>query len=310
MSDAIRDARRLEASAGVRAMDDAVLRVSGDGARTWLNGQITNDVRRTEPGDAVYALSVDVRGRIVSDLRVFDRGDTLLVVVPADRRDRLLAHLGGYLVMEDVDLAVAEGLRVISVQGPRAAEVTEGHERFLCDRLGGGGFDVLVDAPSAERVRTELIERASALGGGEVGPEGWELERVRAGVPALDRDFGADTYPQEAGLKHTAVSFEKGCYLGQEVVCMLENRGQLRRRLVRLEGEADAAPGDELRRDGVAVGKVTSAVRDPEDGRLRALGYVKRSVAEPGHTVDGTAGALAIIGVVGDPTGDGGERGL
>lgn len=306
MSHAIRDAHRLETAAGVRAVNDAILRVSGSDARTWLNGQITNDVRHIEPGVAVYALSVDVRGRIVSDLRVLARGEELLVLVPADRRDPLLAHFGEYLVMEDVDLAVAEELRVITVQGPKAGEVTEGRERFASDRLGGGGFDLLVESATADANAEELTERAAALGGGAVGIEGWELRRLRAGTPALGLDFGPDTYPQEAGLKHTAVSFQKGCYLGQEVVCMLENRGQLRRRLVRLEGDTDVSAGDELRHEGVAVGKITSEIRDPEDGRVRALGYVKRSVAEPGREVEveGGSGPLLITAIVGDPTGD------
>ncbi len=296
MSDPVRDADRV-AVAGVRALDDAVLRVRGEDARSWLNGQITNDVRGMERGDAAYALVLDGRGKILSDAWVLERGEDVLLVVPRETVDLLREHFEKYIVMEDVDLDVAD-LAVVTVQGPRAAEVA-GPEGYPCDRLGAGGRDRLVRSSDRDATLAALAAAADALGGGEVSREGWELARLRAAVPRFGADFGPAHYPQEAGLKERAVSFTKGCYLGQEVVCTLENRGQLSRRLVRLEGSA-ARAGSELRYGESVVGQITSALHDPARGGALALGYVKRAAATRGARLEGDRGELVVTAVLGD----------
>src|SRR5690606_28633236 len=98
MSDATKEAERL-AIAGVRALDDGVLRVRGEDARTWLNGQITNDVRSTRPGDAVYALVLDGRGKILADVWALDRGDDFVLLVPGGTVEALRTHFEKYIVM-------------------------------------------------------------------------------------------------------------------------------------------------------------------------------------------------------------------
>lgn len=298
----IEEAGWLERSAGVRALDDRVLvAVRGDDARTWLNGQVTNDVRSTAAGDAVYALAIHVKGRVLADLFVLDRGEAgLAMTLPRANLPVLLEHFDKYVIMEDVVLEPDEGTALITVQGPRAAEVVAGTEAFACDRLGRGGFDVLVESGARDATVAALSEKARAVaGGGPVSDEAWELARLRAGRPALFVDFGDTTYPQEAGLERTAVSFQKGCYLGQEVVCMLENRGQLNRRLVSLASEAELARGAILSdADGKKVGEITSAVRDPESSRTIALGFVKRAQASEGTRLASEAGPLEVTRVV------------
>jgi folate-binding protein YgfZ len=283
----------LESSAGVRALDDrALVTVRGDDARTWLNGQITNDVRTTRPGDAVYALAIHVKGRVLADLHVLDRGEQgLAMTLPRANLAQLLEHLERYVIMEDVTLAPEEGLAIVTVQGPRAAEVVgAGLESYPCDRLGRGGRDVIVAAGERDAILASLVEKARAIGGGEVDQDAWELARVRAGRPALFADFGDTTYPQEAGLEAAAVSFQKGCYLGQEVVCMLENRGQLNRRLARLESASELARGDGIvDAENKRIGEITSAVRDGD--RTLALGFVKRAHASAGAELATEGGA-------------------
>lgn len=296
MADPIRDAERLTL-AGVRALDDAVLRVRGEDARSWLNGQLSNDVREMQPGAAVYALVLDGRGKILADTWVLERGEDVLLVVPPETVDALREHFEKYIVMEDVELEVAE-LAVVTVQGPRAGEVA-GPSGYPCDRLGGGGRDLLVAPAERGAALARLGAAAEALGGGEVAEEGWELARLRASVPRFGADFGPAHYPQEAGLKERAVSFTKGCYLGQEVVCTLENRGQLSRRLVRLEGPV-ARPGSELRSGDRVVGEVTSALHDPARGAAVALGYVKRAAATIGARLEADGGELAVTALVGE----------
>jgi len=291
MGDTAEQARWLRETVGVRALAMAAIRVTGEDARSWLNGQITNDVSRTEAGDAVYALAVDTKGKIASDLWALDRGDEgFELVVPADRLAPLLAHLDKYVVMEDVDLE-GRAVTVVSAQGPRHAEL--GLEGFECDRLGAGGTDV-VDGDLAA-----AVEAAEALGGGEVSAEAWELARLRAGRPAIGVDFDDKTLPQEAGLRDLAVSFSKGCYVGQEVVCMLESRGQLRRRLVQARADALPEPGAEVLVDGAAVGSVRSGALDPEDGKAWILALVKRKHAVVGLALETPAGTMTVREVLG-----------
>ncbi len=240
--------------------DLVVLSVRGEDARTWLNGQITNDVRAMKAGEAVRALVLNVKGRILADVTVIDRGAPagLAMVIPRSEQDALRAHFDKYIIMEDVDLVLEESLGVAELHGSA--------DGFPVPWLGTEV--VLRIAPLPVPADVERIPEAEA-----------ELARVRAGRPAFGVDFGPTTYPQEAGLEG-AVSFQKGCYLGQEVVCMLENRGQLSRRLARLATDAPVPVGAKvLDASGAELGTVTSSVAVPEGGGL-ALAYVKRAAFE------------------------------
>lgn len=291
------DARWLSHTAGARALDDAVLCLRGEDARTWLSGQVTNDTRGMSADSAVYALVLDGRGKILADVWVLDVGDEVRLVVPRETTAELQKHFEKYIVMEDVELAVADEA-VLTVQGPRSGEAIEraGLPGFACDRLGYGGRDVLVPAADRTRAHAALVAAAEALGGGEVDEAAWELARLRAGRPRFGADFGPANYPQEAGLKRIAVSFEKGCYLGQEVVCTLESRGQLSRHLVRIESDHELTAGLDLRLEEQVVGQITSARRDPEAGRVVALGYVKRRAAAADTTLATDRGECVVRG--------------
>jgi folate-binding protein YgfZ len=143
------------------------------------------------------------------------------------------------------------------------------------------------EAPRAE-VRA-VLERAVAAAGGMLGDdEGWEALRLERGVARFGVDFDEKTYPQEASLEKVAVSFDKGCYLGQEVVCMLQMRGRVKRKLASIVIEAEAVPRrgaavtDEA---GTPVGEVTSAATSPTLGKAVALAMIKREKAEQGQRV-------------------------
>lgn len=248
--------------------DLVVLSVRGDDARTWLNGQITNDVRSTSPGQAVHALVLNVKGRILADAIVLDRGEGgLAMVVPKSEHAALREHFDKYIIMEDVELVLEEALVVYEQHG--------GEGGFPVPWLGEGVFLRVEAQPPPPEV--ERISDAEA-----------ELARLRVGRPAFGADFGPTTYPQEAGLEN-AVSFQKGCYLGQEVVCMLENRGQISRKLVRLESDALVPVGAKITdASGVEVGAVTSAAAKPEGGAM-LLAFVKRAAADAPLASEGHA---------------------
>lgn len=276
--DPTEEADRLTTSAGARLLDDVVVSATGEDAREWLHGQLTVDLR--ERSEAVrYALVLAVKGRIVGDLYVIDRGpigdgeERFDLLLPGDHAEAILERLERFLVMEDVELERLP-LRVLSIQGPEAeAAVPAGAEALAIDRLGHGGRELLVPEGEAER-------RLEALSVPAVSEAGWELARLRAGRPRMGVDFGENTLPQEAGLKQRALAFDQGCYVGQEPVVMLEHRGKPPKRLVQLtfaEGPPPAV-GDPVTAGERAAGTVTSAVADGE-GAI-ALALVKRKALE------------------------------
>jgi folate-binding protein YgfZ len=280
----------LSDSAGVFVTNDRVVRLSGDDAASWLNGQVTADVRSLTPGQAVYALSVSLKGRVHTDLWVVPSAEGLSVVLPESCAERALEAFEKHIIMEDVELDPQPALRVITVQGPKAAQVVTavaadaqlGWTHYACARLSPeSGFDVWVPASELTMRVEALTAAASALSGGALDAAGWAHAHVVLGIPRAGVDFGPETYPQEAGLKARAVSFSKGCYTGQEVVYMLEKRGQVSRRLVQLVGPltAPAAGATVLDDNDTRIGEVTSATQTANAGF--ALAYLKRAHSEP-----------------------------
>jgi tRNA-modifying protein YgfZ len=307
-------ARSIAQRAGFWLREDlTIVRVQGDDRLTWLNGQVTNDLRALESGstNSVRALAVHVKGKILADVWVVARPDELLIMIPKSASAALLESFERYIIMEDVTLSPWPEVQVLSVVGPEAAQLAAAIDSagpagsktiaFSCDELGIGGY-AFVGEPSA------LASIAASLGAAGVVPvtrDAYELARLRAGVPRFGSDFGDRSYPQEAGLKQL-VSFAKGCYLGQEVVCTLENRGKLSRHLAVFRGTA--ADGGEVPAPGTSLktasdespGEVTSAVYDPESGAVLALGYVKRAHAVPGTTLTAAGTHLTLQRVVGE----------
>lgn len=300
--------RFVTEGAGVFVTTDRVVHVRGDDARTWLNGQITNDVRTLSGDQATYALATTVKGRIVSDLWALAHEDGMAIVLPSARYAEALDILDKHVIMEDVELVPDEGLRVLTVQGPHAAEVAENVSavrRYEARRLGFLGVDLWVHEGELAGVLRTLEDKAKSLGGGVLDEQGWAHAHVARGVPRIGIDFGEQTYPQEAGLKARALSFQKGCYRGQEVIYMLENRGQLARRLVVLETNEAAVPesiarGSALEVDGKRVGEVTSVdVTRSDTGTTLLMGYLKRPTWDVGQVVVASGVPCTVRSVVG-----------
>lgn len=256
-------------------LDERVLRVHGDDARTWLQGQVTCDVLLGGP--SVHGLVLSATGHVISDVWVLDRsrsGETpeLWLRMPSRAFEAAVKRLDRFIVMEDVELEPTD-LRVIHTLGRPTREA------YPTPRLAAGpnadGWDVVVSDAEAT---LEELEREGFVRGDDAL---YERLRIEAGKPRLGADFGEHTLPQEAGLK-SAVSFSKGCYFGQEPVVMLEHRGKPPKRLVRIAPLAaslgpvtvGAAVTDA---EGREVGTVTSATSDA------ALALVKRRALEAGE---------------------------
>jgi folate-binding protein YgfZ len=270
--------------------DLATLVVTGQDRVPWLNGLLTCDLVKRADGAAVYGLAVGRNGRVLADLVVvFDEGaERVVVALPGAVADALRAHLDHYLVMEDAEMSTG-AFEAWSLHGPRSIEALAaargaGAIGGALDRTGLGGAFLLAPAERADDVRAALV--AAATVGDTVG---WDALRLERAVPRFGVDFDDKTYPQEAGLEKTAISFDKGCYLGQEVVCMLEMRGHVKRKLAALVIDAAVPPSRGAAVTdgaGAAVGEVTSASGSPTlGGKAVALAMVKRAQAEPGQGV-------------------------
>ena len=188
--------RSRTASDCARATDLVLVRVRGEDRIAWLNGQITNDVRSAQPGSAVYALAVTVRGKIMADVWALDRGEELGILLPASARAEVLESFERQIIMEDVELSAEPALRVLSLQGPRARELASelAWEHHRCDELGSGGLFVLARADDQD-AWPRLSARVEQLGGTVVDEGGFELARLRAGRARFGKDFSRAELP-------------------------------------------------------------------------------------------------------------------
>jgi folate-binding protein YgfZ len=301
------DAARSSVLAVPRS-DLTTVEVSGEDRLSWLNGLLTCDLVKRAPGRAPYGLVVARSGRVLSDAVVVVEGppaddERVVLVVPLVAVGDLLKHLQHYLVMEDATLTPEpEAYVAWTLHGPRSADalaaaMKAGRARGgIFDATGLGGALVLVPAAAGDGARAALEASVAAAGGVVGDDEGWEALRLERAVPRFRHDFDEKTYPQEAGLERTAVSFDKGCYLGQEVVCMLEMRGHVKRKLAALvvDGALPERGAAVVDAAGAPAGEVTSSVLSPTLGKPVALAMVKRAYAEPGtHLV--VSGTNAVV---------------
>ena len=270
--------------------------------RTWLNGLVTCDLAPLAEGDVAYGLFTTQKGRILADALVFLDGDRVLVAVPRATLAELRASLDHYLIMEDVEIADA-GVRGRAVHGPRAGRGPRGGARSGGARRGDRPHRARRGVALRARARPRFgqLRGAATLRSRRSGVLGddraWEALRLDRRVPQFGADFDAATYPQEAGLEKRAISFSKGCYLGQEVVCMLEMRGHVKRRLVTLRVTGDLPPprgAGVTDAAGEQVGAVTSAAIVPSAGGPVAMAMVKRAQSESGVQLR-VAGASATV---------------
>ncbi|NUO53183.1 MAG: folate-binding protein YgfZ [Polyangiaceae bacterium] len=268
----------------VRPLSLGTIVVSGKDRVSWLNGMVTCEVAKKTSGDAAYGLIVSKAGKIQTELyALFGEEDVWLGVYESRAAD-IATELDRHLIMEEAELEVLEPAPAwLLALGPRAKAAAHA-AREAGARAGlstrGGLPAAIVAAPASALEATIDAITSSAAPSMIATPQGWERIRVEHGIPEFGIDFDDTNYPQEASLERDAVSFTKGCYLGQETVFMLENRGHVKKRLVQLLAVGDVSPGDKIALpDGTEIGKVTSrALRSPR--QHLALGWVKYKQAK------------------------------
>jgi folate-binding protein YgfZ len=280
--------RAVDEGCLVRAMPElATLQVTGDERQSWLAGLLTCDVGSMKPGEARYGLSVNKNGRVQAEVWVVLTDDRILLGVDAKRADALLEAMDNYLIMEDAELERAPERRSWWLAHGPKAELVAKRAREEGASAGEGKLAELdtaaiVAAPNTSPAFAEaLLDTPDAV---LATPAGWKRIRIERMFPHFGEDYTEGCYPQEASLEGIAVSFNKGCYLGQEAVFMLEKRGHVSRRLVRLHlaQEAELARDSDIATpDGEVVGKITSSVATA--GETYAMGLVRYK-----HTLSGT----------------------
>jgi folate-binding protein YgfZ len=283
--------------------------VSGGDRRSYLQGLLTNDIAALTPGTGCYAAYLTAQGRMIADVWVYEIGDIILLVTEGDVKDTLLARLDQFIFGEDVQLGdVTATFAEIAVVGPRALAVLSqvlqgapadalqtlpdhanlrasfGDAPVIVTRVtdvGEAGFEIYIGVD----IRDALTAALQSAGATALDEATADVLRVEAGVPRFHRDMDEDTIPLEAGIETRAISFTKGCYVGQEVIIRVLHRGHGRvaRRLVGLAIDGPVVPARSavIEANGKAVGEVTSAVFSPRQQQPIALGYVQRDVAEP-----------------------------
>ncbi len=266
--------------------DRAKLRLTGNDRIRFLNGQVTNDVRKASPELSLPACVVNAKGRI--DAFVFIGGDTdsLLVDAEPELREALAVRLDRYLIADEVAIEdVTEQLALFHLIADTTPDLPNVSHWRRSKRFGVAGWDLFLPAREHDQV-CALLSTRDSLGK----PETAERLRIEQGVPRWGRELTNEIIPVEANLENEAIDYAKGCYIGQEVISRMKMSGQKNKRLCGLIALDDAALSAGMRLQvagGVAdpgreVGWITSATRSDRLGKEIALGYVKRGFNQIG----------------------------
>ena len=302
--------RALREGCGLARPRTGRLEILGVDRHRFLNAYVTCDVKALQPGEGAYGFLTNPQGRILSDLVVTAHEDRLWLQLPEGQEEPVAAHLRKYVLADRVEIRALEDMQPVTLIGPGAAAALGGAElppegdwRHLrskvqgtevalqrSGRLGAEAYTLWVSASIADLLVERLLEEPGVT---PAGSEALEVLRVEAGIPRFGKDFGPENFPQETGAEE-AISYTKGCYLGQEVVARIHYRGGVQKTLRGLVFDAPVpASGAALLHDGREAGKVGSVVDSIALGRPIGLAILHRRAAAPGTRleIEGSGGA-------------------
>ncbi|HEY6766747.1 MAG TPA: folate-binding protein [Candidatus Sulfotelmatobacter sp.] len=289
----------------------AKISLTGNDRVRWLNGMVSNNIKELTPGRGVYAFILNPQGKILGDLYAYNRGESLLLDTDQSQLEKILAIFKRYIIMDRVELIdVSDELTAIGIAGPLSREVL-GKAGVHAPELSPLEFvtprcDCSCDCLECPLVRSDdtsvesyeiwvapesLKQTWDALlsaGATPVGFEAFEKNRIVSGIPRYGVDIRERELPQETGQMR-ALHFQKGCYIGQEIVERIRSRGNVHRNFTGFvsEGTGDIAPGAVVTLAGKEIGEITSvaSLRDSDGERTVALGYIRRETGSPGREV-------------------------
>jgi folate-binding protein YgfZ len=298
----------------------------------FLHGQITNDIKKLSAGEGCYSALTSAKGKMEADLNIYNLPDELLLDFEPGLTEKISQRLERFIVADDVQIMdVAAHYGLLSVQGPKAEQVLSATGLLINAALNKKrsiikipdttlgdiylanlprlypasdekklGFDVFVPNHSLGAVADKLIAAAKDAGGGGCGWRAFETARIEAGVPRLGADMDETNLPMECGIEQSAMSFNKGCYIGQEVLNRVHTIGHVNKELrgLRLADDLKTLPnkGDKLFHNGKEIGYITSAIKSPALNGNIALGYVRREANQIGTELTlRTAGEESVV---------------
>ena len=249
-------------------------RLSGADRVRYLNGQVTNDVRTARADAALYACVTNVKGKIEGDVYIHAEGESLILDAPAALRESLGLRLEKYLIADDAMLEdITDEWQLWHVFGPESAlEMPADGRRVKAQRFGLSGYDLWLPSGTAPGGFPSV----------QLSAEEAEALRILQHVPAYPQELNAETFPQEAALEKTAMSFAKGCYIGQEILSRIKTTGKMPRELIAwtaASGDEGLVVGADLVLADKKVGQITSLTRDPQSGRPVGLGFIRQGAA-------------------------------
>jgi folate-binding protein YgfZ len=275
------------------------LRISDNDRLRFLNGQITNDVRKATESKAIEACVLNAKGKINAHIFVSAAPDCFFIDAAPELREPLAARLERYVIADDVQIEdVTDRLSIFHVLSPTAPNLSTCRV-ISVRRFGEPGWDIWIEQPLSDAVLQQLSSTYRL-----VDPAAAEIARIEHGIPRWGRELTDEIIPIEANLEERTIDYEKGCYIGQEVISRIKKSGQTNKRLCSLISVHDIPlqPGMKLTSTsakGKEAGWITSATRSEKIGKEIALGFVKRGFNDRGTRLDAFAsedsGALSII---------------
>jgi folate-binding protein YgfZ len=299
----------------------ATFSFAGPDRHRYLNALLTSNVRDLKPGQGAAGLLLNPQGHILAEVGTFALEPRILAVSHAMVSERTYSTFSKFIIMDDVEVEDVTPLTgTLDLIGPRTAKMLSelgvvnfaemplfSHKevklgqyfcRIVRQEVGGEAAATLI-IPREHLVNLwrDLSARVRAAGGAPAGMDPWNCLRLELGVPWFGADYGDKNIPHEAGLEHSHINYEKGCYTGQEIVERVRSRGHVNRRLTELQFSAAVAPpaGTILSRDGNEAGSVTSTGYSPLLGRAIGLGYVRRENGAVGSVLDAAGARVEVI---------------
>ena len=267
------------------------LRVSGADRLRFLNGQLTNDVRKATETKAVEACVLNAKGKMDAHVFLHANGESFLLDADFALQSILQARLERYIIADDVQIEdVTARFSIFHVLGQSAPMLAISVRVISADRFGLPGYDIWVEASEHDRLATELSKTFSYCDENCA-----DVFRIEQGIARWGRELTGEIIPVEANLEQRCIDYEKGCYIGQETISRMKMSGQRNKQLRGLVSEKNVPlkAGARLTVAGKDVGWITSATRSGE--REIALAYVKRGFNETGSKVEAISAENAAV---------------
>jgi len=293
------------------------LRLKGKDRIDFLHGMVTNDIKKLTPGTGLYAVFTNDKAKMLSDARIYCLPDSLWVDLEPEVTDKIQKHLDKYTLSSDVTIEnLSDAFGLFSIYGPSSHEILaqligsepaikehstmtfslEGVQTLTArnEITGEPGYDLYVPIDRMVPIWNRLLQIGGPHGLRPVGLDALDSLRIEAGIPRYGIDMDESNFPMEAGLEKRAISYTKGCYIGQETIARADAQGRMNKRLMGLElsskstpavGQAILAPPTASGTQERVIGTITSAIESPTFGKVIAMGYLHRDFAEPGKDV-------------------------